>query len=181
MVYDGSPRECNEIAGLLVMISPTLHDQSLYEHMSSCAEFGDIQIAAGSTNMFRGDFLYDNNDDQQDESDLDDVIMEANQDTELDQLYEQSVRGEVNLDEIMASAMHVNKSRGVDAPHLAKIWRIDQEVAKKTLAITSQHSKHTDDPKLSWNYGTGDQMLRYKQINDYFFMDNFFSTQVVMQ
>ena len=127
--------------------------------MSSRAELGDIQIAAGSTNPFRGDFLYDNKDDQQNESDLDNVIMEADQDMELDQLYEQSLRGEVDLDEIMASTMHANKSKGVDAPHLAKIWQIDQEVAKKTLAITSQHSKRTDNPKLSQNYGTGDRML----------------------
>ena len=117
---------------------------------------GDLCV---ETNAFRGDFLYDDEGDQQDESDLVGIIMEVNQDTELDQLYEQSLRGEVNLDEIMASAMHVNKSRGVDAPHLAKIWRINQEVAKKTLVITSQHSKHTDNPKLLWNYGTGDQML----------------------
>ena len=89
-VHDGSQRECNEIAGLLVAISPTLHDQSLYEHMSSRPELGDIQIAAGSTNAFRGDFLYDDKDDQQNESDLDDVIMEADQDMELDQLYEQN-------------------------------------------------------------------------------------------
>ena len=86
-VYDGSPRECNETASLLVAISPTLHDQTLYECMSSCAELGDIQIAAGSTNLFRGDILYDSKDDQQNESNLDDVIMEADQDTELDQLY----------------------------------------------------------------------------------------------
>ena len=90
--------------------------------MSSRAELGDIQIAAGSTNPFTGDFLYDSKADQQNESYLDNVIMDADQDTELDQLYEQSLRGEVDLDKIMASAMHVNKSRGVDAPHLAKIW-----------------------------------------------------------
>ena len=54
--------------------------------------------------------------------------MEVDQDMELDQLYEQSLRGEVDLDEIVASTMHANKSRGVDAPHLAKIWRIDHEV-----------------------------------------------------
>ena len=40
-VDNGSPRECNKIAGLLVVISPTLHDQSLYECMSSRAELGD--------------------------------------------------------------------------------------------------------------------------------------------
>ena len=34
-VYDGSPRGCNEIASLLVAISPMLHDQTLYERMSS--------------------------------------------------------------------------------------------------------------------------------------------------
>ena len=121
-VYDGSPRGCNELASLVVAISPTLHDQTLYERMSSRAELGDIQIAAGSTNPFRGDFLHDNEDDQQDESDLDDATMEVNQDMELDQLYEQSLRGEVDLDEIVVSAMYANESRGVDAPHLAKIW-----------------------------------------------------------
>ena len=162
-VYDGSPRGCNEIASLLVAISPTLHDQTLYERMSSRAELGDIQIAAGSTNLFRGDFLHDNKDDQQNESNLDDVTMEVDQDTEFDQLYEQSLRREVNLDKIVASAMYANKSRGVDAPHLAKIWRLDHEVAKKTSAITSQYSKHTDNPKLSQNYRTGDRMLCYNE------------------
>ena len=142
-----------------IIIQVFQHDQSLYECMNSRTEFGDIQIAVGSTNAFRGDFLYDDKEDQQNESDLGNVIMEVDQDTELDQLHEQSLRGEVNLDEIMANAMHANKSRGVDAPHLTKIWQIDQEVAKKTLAIPSQHSKHTDNPKLSWNYGTGDRVL----------------------
>ena len=80
---------------------------------------------------------------------------------ELDQLYEQSLKEEVNLDEIMASVMHANKSRGVDAPHLAKIWQIDQEVAKKTLAITSQHRKRTDNPKLSQN--GSDAMIQMNQ------------------
>ena len=36
-VYDGPPRGCNEIASLLVAISPTLHDQTLYERMSYCS------------------------------------------------------------------------------------------------------------------------------------------------
>ena len=114
-VYDGSPRGCNELASLVVAISPTLHDQTLYERMSSRAELGDIQIAAGLTNPFRGDFLHDNEDDQQDESDLDDATMEIDQDIEVDQLYEQSLRGEVDLDEIVASAMYANKSR--EWPH----------------------------------------------------------------
>ena len=175
--YGGFPRGCNELASPVVAISPTLHGQTLYECMSSRAKLGDIQIAPGSTNPFGGDFLHDNEDDQQAGSDLDSATMEPDEDMELDQLYEQSLRGEVDLDEIVASSMYANKSRGVDAPHLPKIWRIDHEVAKKTLAITFQHSKRTDNPKLSQNYGTGDRMLCYKRINDYFFMDTFFSTK----
>ena len=33
------------------------------------------------------------------------------------------------------------------------------------------------DPMLSHNYGTNDHMLRYKRIQDYFFMDTFFATK----
>ena len=99
--------------------------------MSSHAELGDIQIAAGLTNPFRGDFLYDNKDDQQNESDLDDVVMEADQDAELDQLYEESLRGEVNLDEIMASAMHANKSRGWTHHTLPRYGKLTKRLSRK--------------------------------------------------
>ena len=131
--------------------------------MSSRAELGDIQIAAGSTNPFRGDFLYDSKDDQQNESNLDDVIMETDQDTELDLLYEQSLRGEVNLDEIMAIAMHANKSRGVDAPHLAKIWRIDHEVAKKPWASPPNIVSTLTTPSY---HGTMEQGIRCYDTNE---------------
>jgi hypothetical protein len=45
------------------------------------------------------------------------------------------------------------------------------------LDVTSQNSKRVDNPTLSRNYGTNDRMLRYKRIDEYFFMDTFFATK----
>ena len=64
----------------------------------------------------------------------------------------------------------------VDPEHLAKIWRITHDDAKRTLEVTTQLSQRKEDPKLSRNYGTNDRMLRYKRIHEYFFMDTFFAT-----
>ena len=88
-----------------------------------------------------------------------------------------ATKGEIDLDKIMISATHADKEKGIDAEHLSKVWRIDLKLAERTLDITSQHSKRTDNPTLSRNYGTNDRMLRYKRIHEYFFMDTFFATK----
>jgi hypothetical protein len=88
---------------------------------------------------------------------------------------EGALDGNIDLDEIMASAIQGRRHQGVKPEHLSKIWRIDIETAKRTLDATSQTSVRTDDPKIAKNYGTNDRMLRYKRINDYFFMDTFFA------
>jgi hypothetical protein len=77
----------------------------------------------------------------------------------------------------MVSAAHASKSKGIDAEHLSKVWRIDLKAAERTLDITSQNSKQTDNPTLLCNSGTNDRMLRYKRIHEYFFMDTFFATK----
>jgi hypothetical protein len=77
----------------------------------------------------------------------------------------------------MVSAAHAGRTKGVKAEHLAKTWRIDLETAQKTLDITSQKSTRTDNPTLSRNYSTNDRMLRYKRVNEYFFMGTFFATK----
>ena len=79
------------------------------------------------------------------------------------------------MDDIMVSAAHAGKSKGIYSAHLAKIWQIDHNMAEKTLDIMTQNSQRTDDPKLSRNYGTNDWMLRYKQIHEQFFMNTFFA------
>ena len=49
--------------------------------------------------------------------------------------------------------------------------------ARRTLEVISQNSTRTNNHKLSRNYGTNDRMLRYKRINQWFFMDTFFATR----
>ncbi len=77
----------------------------------------------------------------------------------------------------MISSTTAGKQKGVDAVLLSKLWRIDLETAERTLGVTSQRVNRTDDPTLSRNYGTNDRMLRYKRLDEYFFMDTFFATK----
>ena len=98
---------------------------------------------------------------------------DASEGTSLDDI----LTGEIDLDEIMASAAHAKPRRTVDAEHLSKIWRIDIETAKRTLDVTSQNVSRVANPSLSRNYATNDKMLRYKRIKEYFFMDTFFATK----
>eukprot|EP00957_Ditylum_brightwellii_P086395 6573677-Ditylum_brightwellii.AAC.1 len=88
-----------------------------------------------------------------------------------------SLSGDIDLDEVMTSAAHAGKPKGIDPTHLSKVWKIGHKQAVNTIDATIQHNQRTDDPKLSRNYGTNDGMLRYKRINDYFFMDMFFATK----
>ena len=60
----------------------------------------------------------------------------------------------IDLDGIMVGAEHERKSKGIDAEHLDKFWRIDPAVAHKTIDITSQPRIMKYDPKLSRNDGT---------------------------
>ena len=104
--------------------------------------------------------------------------MEAeNDDIILDEIYEGFLQGELDLDENMVSAAHAKKHGGVDAGHTSKIWKIDIELAKQNLGVITQKSQYTDNPNISRNYGINNRMLRYKRIQEYFFMDTFFATK----
>jgi hypothetical protein len=81
------------------------------------------------------------------------------------------------LDDFMASATHARMTRDTDAEHLSKIWRIDLDTAKRTLATTSQHCARTPASDLSRNYSTNNRMLQYKRIGEFFYMDTFYATQ----
>ena len=84
---------------------------------------------------------------------------------------------DVDLDDFFVSSVNAGKPNGIGAEHLAKVWRISHDDAKRTLAVTSQRSKRPEDPTLSQNYGTNDRMLRYRRIEEYFYMDTFFATK----
>ena len=77
----------------------------------------------------------------------------------------------------MASAAHARPTKTISPEHLSKVWKIDLRTAKNTLGVTSQHSPRPTDPKLSRNYTTNNRMLRYKRIDEYFFMDTFLATR----
>ena len=105
---------------------------------------------------------------------------EASQDEyehlDIDEIYDKSMNNQLNLDDLMVSAVHGGRHQGIKPSDLAKLWRIDEDTAAKTIDITSQRSVRTDNPKLSRNYGTNDRMLRYKHLKHHFFMDTLFAT-----
>eukprot|EP00957_Ditylum_brightwellii_P053275 4039690-Ditylum_brightwellii.AAC.1 len=53
-----------------------------------------------------------------------------NKNTPLDWLHGGDVNGTLNLDAVMASAIHTRQSRGIDAEHLSKVWRINIDTAR---------------------------------------------------
>jgi hypothetical protein len=83
----------------------------------------------------------------------------------------------IDLDEFMASAAHAKLRSHTTAEHLSKVWPIDLKTARKILEVTSQNCARTDNLALSRNYSTNNRMLRYKRLDEYFFMDTFFSTK----
>jgi hypothetical protein len=164
------PRAADEVSSVLAAVSPIFTDETLYELMQDRAELGRFQMSIGSTNAIPDLCLTSDSESDSDASSVSDG--EA-----LDDLFDEVTRGEIDLDEILLSATQAGKSKGIDATHLSKIWRIDRKTAERTLEVTSQSSKRVDNPTLSRNYGTNDRMLRYKRISEYFFMDTFFATK----
>jgi hypothetical protein len=174
--YEHVPREADQVSSILASVSPILNDQTLYSRMAERANLGKFQASIGSTNVTNNEYLVETVEDD-DTSTNDDDDSSTEDDLLFDELYKGSLTGKIDLDDIMVSAAHAERSQGIDAKHLSKTWRIDLETAERTLDITSQKSVRKDNPTLSRNYGTNDRMLRYKRINEYFFMDTFFSTK----
>lgn len=58
-----------------------------------------------------------------------------------------------------------------------KTLKQKMQKAKRTLKVTTQCYSRTNNPEFARNYPTGDRMLRYKKIKEYFFTDTFFATK----
>ena len=86
--------------------------------------------------------------------------------------------GETELDDYFVSSVDVDtkRIRGVTPEDLSKVWRIDYDTAKRTIANTSQRVVRPSTGMLPRNFSTNDRMLRYKRIHQHFFMDTFFAT-----
>ena len=68
-----------------------------------------------------------------------------------------------------------SSTKGVSPGLLYKICRIDPKEAGRTIDVTRQHLRRTNDPKLSRNYSANDRMLRYRRTNQHFFLDTLFA------
>ena len=145
--------KADEVSAVLSGVLPNLVDAKLLEHLSARRDLGMFQATIGSTDTPRGTYLVETVDDNDSES------SKSSDDESVTTLFESSLRGEIDLEDIMVSAAHARRPKGIDAEHLSKIWRIDQKQAKRTLEITLQHSRRADDPTSSRNYGTNDRML----------------------
>ena len=134
---------------------------------------GKFKSSLGSTNGTTSQFLVDDDTKAMEPSTDNDFLVDST--NMLDDFYSKATKGNIYLDDIVVSATHTSRPKGIDASHLSKIWIIDLDSVKRTLEFTSHHSKMNDNPTLSRNYGTNDRMLRYKRIKEKFFIDALFS------
>ena len=65
-------------------------------------------------------------------------------------------RGELDLDSFFASATHAEAPKGISADKLSKVWKIYLDSTKRTLDVTTQRRKRSNDPTLSRSYSTND-------------------------
>lgn len=196
--YAAVPPSANEIAAVLSHVSPTLDDITLCRRLITRHSLGQFQMSVGSTCANSDPYLFDISTVSDSHGygvatkcgghskgprrvSWRDPLVDDSEQVLLDDLYHQSVNGQLDLDDKMVSALDAGVINGVTPSHLSKIWRIDADTAKRTIDITSQRLVRMDNPKLSRNYGTNDRMLRYKHLNEYFFMDTLFATKEAMK
>ena len=67
------------------------------------------------------------------------------------------------------AAAHAETPKGVTADHLSRVWRISEEVAQRTLDVTTKLNKQDADTSLSCHFGTNNQSLRYKRLSSLFY------------
>ena len=170
------PRPGDNISSTLGSISNTLVDLDLSSHMYEKECDGRIAASIASTNTLQSQYISDS-ESEADEQNQDDSTCNDDDDN-FDLISDLDGDGaQARVDEFFSHSMNASRPRGVTPEHLSKIWRISQEDARRTINTTTQTSVQMQDPTLSHNYGTNDRMLRYKRIQDYFFMDTFFATK----
>jgi hypothetical protein len=158
------PKAADEVARVLTSVNPTLTDECLHQRLKSRYELSQFQIAIGSTNASKDKYIIPDDDTTSDNVSSDESFI--NEDVLLDTIFKKSNEGTFNADDIVVSAVHAGRHQGVKAKDLAKLWRIDEHTAKKTLDITSRKEVRTDNPKPSRNFSTNDRTLRYKHLKE---------------
>ena len=146
----------------LSTISSVLCPHLLTSMIEAWINLGSNAINIGAMNCY--DYNYLDNDEEEDETPTTmDIIQDAMN----------PLRNEEDMDAFFASSVHGGPEVSIDAKHLSKVWQISYEDAKCTIDVTTQHGTHQPNPIMNQNYTTNDRMLRYRRINQYFFMDTF--------
>ena len=68
----------------------------------------------------------------------------SSQEDDLIQLLEDD-----DIEQIMVSSVSAGRLDRVDPKHLAKIWRISFDDAKRRIGVTTQHGQQAQEPTLS--------------------------------
>jgi hypothetical protein len=115
------PRAIDQVSSILAAVSPTLNDETIYELLQERANLGRFQMSIGSTDAMPGLHLASDTESDSDDSSIGSDDSSIGDGDALDDLFDEATRGNIDLDEVMLSATHAQKTRGVDANHLSKI------------------------------------------------------------
>jgi hypothetical protein len=111
------PRAVDEVSSVLEAVSQILNDETLYELLQDRADLGRFQMSIGSMDAMPGLYLPSDTESKSDVSSI------SNGEA-LDDLFAEAMRGDIDRNEVVLSATHAGKTKGVDENHLSKIWRI---------------------------------------------------------
>ena len=170
------PVMADGIRTVMSTVSPLLDDLTLWIRLVTERDISVFQSVIGATSILKRNYLLEEDDDQDDSPAPEEWTKEI-ENKEIYSLFEKVTQGQIDLDSVMPGSVSRGNNHGVDAKHLSNIRCIDHDTENRTLDVTSQLAVRTNDPRLSRNYGTNYQMLRYKRIKDYFFMYTFFATK----
>ena len=187
------PWDADETSGTLTNISCIYSDQIFVERLEERAEMGRFQMSIGATDVgptLERKSCDDHVDENivftvsEDEDECEEVEEVGNEfqtvDMQIDAMLSECLDGHIDMDDIMAAAATARRPLSSLTPErLSKIWRISEDDARRTLNTTTQRSVRREDTTIARNYGTNDRMLRYKRLNNYFFMDTFFATSKI--
>ena len=79
--------------------------------------------------------------------------------------------------DIKISTVTIDSQATITPETLAKLWMIDEKLAKSSIAKNSHLNRKGASNDLSKHFSTNDRMLRYRRIKSTFFTDTFFATK----
>jgi hypothetical protein len=118
------PKAADKISSMLASVSPALDDQTLCGRLAERAKLGKFKASIRSINaLLGGKHLTDDDSATQPltDNDLSDSDSDEDDNQTRDQPHESVTKEEIDFDEMMISATHAMKSKGVDPAHLSRI------------------------------------------------------------